>query len=144
MNLESQANIFSIFHDGSFANFKTNNEDIEFTIEIHYLAQMINPRFNLFNGILRNCTKFEYHVWDQENSIIYNLDTLIKLDLEINDAKVVDDHIEIICLTDDDNHGGNLIIKAEDIIISDEDNEEITVTNLTEICKAYWDKLNKL
>ncbi|WP_160680559.1 hypothetical protein [Clostridium sp. C8-1-8] len=144
MNLENQATIFSIFHDGIFANFKTNSEDIEFTIEIHYLAQVMHPSFNLFKGVFKNCTKFEYHVWGEENSIIYTLDTLIKLDLEINDAKVVDDHIEIICLTDDNNHGGNLLIKAEDIILSDEDDHIITVNKLTEICKAYWDSFSKL
>lgn len=138
MTLENQAKAFSIFHDGSINNLTRIRNDIELIIEIQYLAQMINPKFTIFKCNLENCTKFEYHTWSIENGLIDNLDILTKLDLEIYDAKVVNDSIKIICFSDDKDYSGDLVIIADDIIISDENNQVITLSKLTELCKLYW------
>jgi hypothetical protein len=46
MVLENQANIFCILHDCSFSKFIRNKDDVEFTIDIQYLAELINPKFS--------------------------------------------------------------------------------------------------
>ncbi|WML34972.1 hypothetical protein [Clostridium sp. OS1-26] len=142
MVLENQADIFSIFHDGSFTKFIKNQSDVEFIIEIEYLAELINPMFSLFKGKLKNCTKLEYHVWGEEHRIIDNLSTLGALDLEVLYAEVKGNYIEAKCF-DDENCGGDLVIVTDDIIIFDENNQEVLLNKLVEICKSYWNSKHK-
>lgn len=142
MILKNQADIFSIFHDGNFTKFIRNQRDVEFTIEIEYLAELINPIFSLFKGKLKNCTKLEYHVWGKEHVIIDNLNTLGALELEVLDAEVKGNYIGVKCL-DDKNYGGDLVIVTDGITIFDENNQEVTLNKLIEICKSYWDSKGK-
>lgn len=129
-----------MFHDGNLTKFIRNQSDFEFAIEIEYLAELINPMYSLFKGKLKNCTKLEYHVWGEEHRIIDNLNTLGALELEILHAEVMDNYIAVKCLSDDGSCGGDLVIVADDIIIFDENNQEVTLNKLDEICKLYWHK----
>lgn len=135
---QNQANIFCIFHDGSFTEFSKNQSDIEFTIDIQYLAELINPKFSVFKGKLKNCTKLQYHVWGKEHKVIYDLNTLGVLYLEIAHAEVTDNYITVKCFSDDVNCGGDLMIIADDIIIYDEAEQEVTFDKLKETSKLYW------
>lgn len=142
MVLKNQADILSIFHDGNFTKFIKNQRDVEFTIEIEYLAELISPMFSIFKGKLKKCTKLEYHVWGEEHMIIDNLNTLGTLELEISDVEVKGNYVGVKCL-DDKNCGGDLVIVTEDITIFDENNQEVTLNKLIEICKSYWDSKHK-
>lgn len=63
---EVQADIFDKFHDGSFTKFLRCNEDVDFIIDIQYLAETVNSKFTSFSGKLKNCSKLEFIVWGKE------------------------------------------------------------------------------
>ncbi|MGN6713200.1 hypothetical protein [Anaerocolumna jejuensis] len=138
MLLEVQADIFDKFHDGSFTKFIRCNEDVEFIIDIQFLAETVNTKFTSFSGKLKNCSKLEFIAWGKELEAIDDLKTLGTLDLEIISAKVIDNKIAIGCYTSDSNCGGDLVLKADDIIIFDESGHEITCDELNIVSQRYW------
>jgi hypothetical protein len=146
MVLEEQSDIFCIFHDGNFINFNQLHADIEFTVEIQFLARLINPAFTCFKGLLQNCAKLEYHVKDREQKTIWiidDLDNLGLLRLEIAYAEFMDKHIAIGCYSHDEGYNGDLVIYTENIIIYDEMGREVTLNKLDEICNLGWGMNNE-
>ncbi|WFR57101.1 hypothetical protein QA584_26390 [Anaerocolumna sp. AGMB13025] len=142
MLIEVQADIFDKFHDGSFTKFLRCNEDVDFIIDIQYLAETVNSKFTSFSGKLKNCSKLEFIVWGKEFEAIDDLKTLGTLDLEIISAKVIDNKIAIECNTYDGNCGGDLILIADDIMIFDESGNEIIYDELNNISRRYWNGLH--
>ncbi len=140
MVLENQADVFRIFHDGSFAKVIRNQDDVELIIEIQYLAELINPNFSLFKVQLKNCTKLEYHEWGKEHSIIDDLNILGALYLDINGAEVIDNYISVtcFCFSSDETCGGDLVVVTQNILIFDENDQEVIFDKLYEIGKTYW------
>lgn len=142
MLLEVQADIFDKFHDGSFTKFLRCNEDVNFIIDIQYLAETVNSKFTSFSGKLKNCSKLKFIVWGKELEAIDDLKTLGTLDLEIISAKVTENKIAIGCYTSDGNCGGDLVFKADDIMIFDEIGHEITNDELNNISQSYWNSFH--
>jgi hypothetical protein len=142
MLLEVQADIFDKFHDGSFTKFLRCNKDVDFIIEIQYLAETVNSKFTSFSGKLKNCSKLEFIVWGKELEAIDDLKTLGTLDLEIISAKVIDNKIAIGCYTSGGNCGGDLVLIADDIMILDESGHEITYDELNNISQSYWNSFH--
>lgn len=142
MVLEIQVDIFNNFHDGSISKFLRCNEDIDFIIDIRYLAETVNSKFALFSGKLKNCSKLEFILWGKEDEAIDDLKTLGTLDLEIISAKVIDNKIAIGCYTSGSNCGGDLVLKADDIMIFDESGHEITRDELNNISHCYWNSFH--
>lgn len=140
MILEEQADIFCIFHDGSFSEFIRNKKNINFTVDIKYLSRLVNPIFSSFKGQMINCSKLEYHLHREEDVIITDLKTLSELYLEISYAQVINGCVAVICYSHDNNLGGNLVFVAENIVIFDEAGQVIEIDELNEICKLYWNK----
>lgn len=143
MVLVNQADIFCIFHDGSFSSFIRNQGDVELTIDIQYLAELINPKYSMFKVKLRNCTKLGYHVWGEEHRIVADLNTLDKLDLEIANAEVMNNYVAVKCYSAVESCGGDLVFMTDDILIFDEGGQEISLDKLDEICKLYWSSDHK-
>ncbi len=57
-------------------------------------------------------------------------------------AKVIDNKIVIGCYTSGGNCGGDLVLKANDIMIFDENGHEMTHDELNNISQSYWNKLH--
>lgn len=142
MLLEVQADIFDKFHDGSFTKFQRFNEDVNFIIDIQYLAETINSKFTSFSGKLKNCSKHEFIVWGKELEVMDDLNTIGTLHLEIISAKVIDNKIAIGCYTCDGNCGGDLVLIADDIMIFDESGHDITHDELNIISQSYWNSFH--
>lgn len=137
MLLEVQADIFDKFHDGIFTKFLRCNEDVDFTIDIQYLAETVNMKYTSFSGKLKNCSKLEFIAWGKELEAIDDLETLGTMDLKIISAKVIDNKIDIGCYTYDGNCGGDLVLIVDDIMIFDESGHEIIYDELNNISQSY-------
>lgn len=138
MLLEVQADIFNKFHDGRFTKFLRCKADVDFLIDIQYLAETVNSEFTSFSGKLKNCSKLEFIVWGKEHEGIDDLKILGILDLEIISAKAIDNKIAIGCYLSGGNCGGDLVFIADDIVMFDESGQEINFDKLNDISKRYW------
>lgn len=63
MNITYQSAIFNTFHDGGFLFLRRNKRDIDFQIEIQYLASIIDPTYTYFQGTLINCHQCAFEPW---------------------------------------------------------------------------------
>jgi hypothetical protein len=138
MRLDIQADMFNIFHDGCLIKFTRSQNDVEFTVDIQYLAEMINSKYSLIKGVLRNCTKLEFKEWGTEDSIIYDLHTLEMMNFEIISAEVINDVVSIKCYFGSGNNGGELILITDDIVLFDESGKKLTYEMISEASNRYW------
>ncbi|MBM7573646.1 hypothetical protein [Aquibacillus albus] len=119
MQNDKQIDVFNIFHDGTITNIFNSSGNIELKIEIQYLAEIINEKFNWFYCELVDCEEFLLEIWGDEKEHTSDLNTIIAYELEILDAHPSNDGIFVSCRSDEI-IGGNLHIKARNIKIYDE------------------------
>lgn len=99
-NLQNIADVFQMFHDGTIAGYEGDDSLLRLTIECQYLAEIINPEFELFYIELSEVTKFDLDAWnpiDQPPLILRGFKEALKAELEIGYSDVVDDHVRISC-----------------------------------------------
>jgi len=139
--------IFSILHDGTISAWTGDKILLTLTVDCLYLAERIDKSFEKFYIELSNIQKIELDPWT--NSI--DLPTVIKTDfadifraeLEILSADIKDDTVVVSCNQHDtcfDYCGGNLTISCQTIKVLDQNKNELTIDQLGEICKNYWDE----
>ncbi len=141
--------IFAILHDGIISSWVGNKTLLTLTVECIYLAERINPSFDRFYIELRDVDRLEFNPWpnpfDQPRVLKTDIPAIFTDDLELLSAEVKTDHVVIFCNQHDRNLdycGGELIISCGKIIAFDQDNNEISVAQLHEPCKNYWDELS--
>lgn len=135
MKLEDQIKVINNFHDGSIVQFSKTSNSVTLKIEIEYLAELINKKFNFFKCDLINCDEIYFKFWEEEN-IIYDLELMNEYELEILSAEDIENKIVVKCLTNV-NNGGELYIKTENIKIYAQDEKEITHSTLAQLSQQY-------
>jgi protein tyrosine phosphatase len=138
-----QTAIFNIFHDGVFLSLEREKENMHFQIQIQYLAEMIDPMYTYFTGVLQNCRHFSLQVWNDENRNYEDIDMISSLlmNLEISRAVFENENVLVHCLSEENgNAGGSLIFSCENIVIFDEGKRKISIEELQEIYHRYWKK----
>jgi hypothetical protein len=139
--------IFAIFHDGMIESVVSSRETLKLTIEISYLADRIQKGFKFFFIELDGFGNAEFRGWPavvgNEKKIIKDLPTMFKSPLEILEAKLSDSRIEIDCnirSRDSEFCGGNLLFEATAATVRDEANKVYSISELTEVCRGYWNE----
>lgn len=139
MKKDNQIDIFNILHDGTIIGISNGSGNIELKIEIQYLAEMINEKFNYFYCELIKCERFLLEIWSDKKDYTSDWNTIIAYELEILDAHTSNKGISVSCRSDEI-IGGNLHIKSRNIKIYDESKNEISLNELAHICHRYWNK----
>lgn len=142
MDLIDQASLFSMFHDGSLVKLEKQESNVLFQVDIQYLAEIINPNYEYFNGYLKHCRELAFV--DFPGKTIFDLSNLQEaenIQPEILSAEVIENSVKVYCSIDF-NYGGVFQFKAEDIKIFDQDNNQITLQQIRQFCKQYWSNLS--
>lgn len=140
INITHQSTIFNAFHDGSFLLLRRNKRDIEFQVEIQYLASTIDPTYTHFRGTLINCRQCAFDLWDEEKARYEDLDVIsgLLIDMEISNARYEGDHVYVHCLGDQNYSGGTLSFACDAIRIFDEGGKELSIDELCALAEQYW------
>ena len=115
-------------------------------MECEYLAERIDKSFDKFYIELSEIDKIELELWTEVDipDIKTELADIFEAELGIISADSKGNDVVVACDQDDKNFdydGGNLSINCSYIKIFDQLKKEITVDQLLEICKNYWDGL---
>jgi hypothetical protein len=141
--LEDQRDFFSIFHDGDFTTLQRKGNDIEFQVEIAYLAEIRDPTYTTFSVALKNCHYCALEIWDKMRDEDINvINTYIK-DMEIRSANCENNQIHVICADYFQSSGGYFIFSCERVVVFDEGGKEITLDELKDIATRYWKKFSQ-
>lgn len=144
---ENISNIFSILHDGTISAWMGNKDLLYLTIECEYLAERIDKSFDRFYVELIDIEKLELNPWTNSIELPTIINTtyadIFKAELEILSAEVIDDIVVITCNQHDKNFdycGGNLAIRCKEVKVYDQNKNELTIDQLGDICKIYWEQ----
>jgi hypothetical protein len=140
--------IFSLLHDGTITHWSGDKNSLTLTVDCQYLAERIDKSFSKFYVELIQVDEMVLSTWpnplDRPVRILKEPIDIFKAELEILSADVMDDRVIVACNqynTELDYSGGNLMISCKAIKVFDQDRNELTMDDLTEICKGYWDHL---
>ena len=147
---EDIRDIFSILHDGTISAWTGDQNVLTLTVECEYLAECIDKSFDTFYVELINVDVIELDPWTNPNDppipVMTDYADIFKADLGILSADVKEDSVVVTCHQHDsdfDYIGGNLTISSQAIKILDQRKNELTLDQLGEICKNYWDEWSK-
>lgn len=136
---EEQCRLFNTFHDGGFTSFQRRGNDIEFQVDIAYLAELIDPTYTYFSAILKNCHYFAFESWGDDkvhDEDINAINTYIE-DIEILRANCENNQLHVICHGQRKSVGGSVIFLCDRIVVLDEGGKEATFDELDEIARRY-------
>jgi hypothetical protein len=145
---QSIRDIFSIFHDGTIENTSLSDGILKLTIDIPYLADRVKNGYKFFYVELDGFRDAEFHAWPamlgKEKELVSDLAIIFKPALEILEANLKEDQFEVVCniksFSNSDYCGGELLFRANSARVRDEANKEYSISELDEICRAYWNE----
>ncbi len=141
MQKSDQSAIFNILHDGTFLTFQKEADGIDFRIEIQYLAAMVDPTYTYFTGVFKNCQRFLLQLWEDEKKYYEDIDLISTLlvNMEISSSSFEKMRVFIHCISEEKEHAGaSLIFICESVILFDEGQREVTLSELQELGCRYW------
>jgi hypothetical protein len=141
MQKSDQSAIFNLFHDGTFLSFRREAEDINFCIEIQYLAAMVNPAYTHFMGSFKNCRQFSLRLWEEEKKYDEDIDLIstLLMNMEISNSTFENTQVIVHCISEVEGHAGSsLIFSCENVILFDEGQREVTFSELQVVSHRYW------
>jgi hypothetical protein len=140
MDQDQISRVLYLFHDGTISLIERRISDVIIQVEIDYLAEIINSEYCYFTLTLSQCEEIYFKYWLNDFTE-YDLETISKLDLEINKAENKDGYILVSCMiSNPEIVGGDLLIKTTSIKINDQNETEITLEELETLTKKYWDQ----
>jgi hypothetical protein len=147
-NSKDISDVFSIFHDGTPENWFLKNNNLSLRISCLYLAAKVSPNYEYFHINIEGITIFKYLPWCLDNTPIEitDLNELNKCDFEISSANLEGSLVKIICHEYSqlyDSPGGDFIVKGGKARITDEEGKPITLGELKQISKDYWNGFGK-
>lgn len=132
-------NLISVFHDGYIDSIKAKSQSIHISISCSYLAQIRQPGTEYFHLELHQAQSFRFTSWDGEE--VEHLNEIAKLELEILNAEVVANSVEVSCAADEkvvSCGGGTLIIQALSAEVRAQNGELLTRETLFQLANDYW------
>ncbi|MCX2746153.1 hypothetical protein OO013_19900 [Mangrovivirga sp. M17] len=137
--------IFNIFHDGTIDDIVIQSDKIDLLIEIQYLAELIDKKFEFFNLKLTGVELIEYDAWTDNSYKLTNWREIFELGISIINTETdssgnVVVHSNCFDAPNDLFEGGNLIIKCRDYELFDELKNPITIERLKELSTFYWNE----
>lgn len=147
--LQDLRDIFAILHDGIITTEWTGDRDLlVLRVECEHLAERINPSFTSFFIEMKKIEMLEFYPWEnKETQIIFTeISDIFNVNLMLLDAEIENGYVKIDCNENSQRFfwwGGTLHISCESVSIFNELKEPLTIDQLDEINKGYWDEVSK-
>ncbi len=135
--------IFGIFHDGVIDGATIQADLVELKIEILYLAELIDEKYEFLHLTLKGVESIQFDAWTDETTIISDWRAVFDLEIEINSSEV-DQAGNIVVYSYCDNapegkfSGGKLIISCSDYQLHDQGGNPMTLDELKKLSDHYW------
>jgi hypothetical protein len=145
-NIENIRDLFSILHDGTILNWKGNKKSLTLEVGCEYLAERIDPSFEVFFIELTDILRLALVPWmknELEQEYFIELGDIFRARLNISFAEIENEFVKVSCSLSDNSFdycGGPLYIYCKGIKVYNQDKIELTIDKLSQISKEYWDE----
>ena len=133
------ADIFNMFHDGSIMAIEHREDALVLTIDIEYIAELVNPQYKVFFVYLFGVEDISLTAWyrnDFKRSETFTeVEKIAKLEPEILSAKPVGKKVSISCNFHNNFACGKLNFNANSLTILDKNNKEVTQEEFKGLCE---------
>ena len=131
--------ILSVFEEGVFVELNYSDKALNFKLECRFLAEMLDPSYESFYGVFKNCDDFYFEPWDEEGLVLRAAKDIEALRPDILSIEIAhDDSIKIFSNCSESFSGGNFVIHAKDVMIYDEDFKVLDFETLSRLSENYW------
>lgn len=145
--LENITTMFSVFHDGGFANCVQHGQSLNFSVNIQYLADRINLSYRAFSVSLEAVEYLSFTTWPDDAAakpdVVTDIELIFTPELEILSGEIENDSIKIACnqpLPGLGYCGGFLNLKAQCAVVKDEVGKEYSIEELCSLRDSYWNE----
>lgn len=138
--------IFTIFHDGCIKDYECVDNDLKLTMEINFLAELMDKTYEFINLILFNVNSFYFEPWTGSITQITDKETIFGFQLCVVSTEFDENNNVVVhcnCLENDhvDFEGGKLIIECDDFSLTDQVGNPLTLNQLKELSSHYWNDI---
>lgn len=140
-NPEEIETVFSMFHDGTIIKLYLKDGDVYMEIDICYLAERVNPKFENFTVKITKPSKLQIELWNDEAKVITDLKEIEQLKLGILSCeRTIGSIFKIACTTDfEQSSGGSLSFTTTSIEVFDEIKKAYSFQELLHLANGYWE-----
>ena len=137
--------LFNILHNGIIINAEISSTDVELTVSIPYLAELINENHEFVKIVLESVKKIEFKPWTNEFKRDNSWQDVFDLEIDILSAETIETGEVVIhsrCHNSEEYEfeGGKLMIDCDDYKIYDETARLLTLDKMKEISIFYWNE----
>jgi len=145
-SLEDISAAVGLFHDGTIVRASLDDEGCEWCVDLEYLAERIQPEFELFTLRFEQFSDCRFEPYCDEQTPIPPIAEFTKiaaLDLGILSSEVLGNDIRVACTQDYHDvgfTGGTLIFRATGVRIFDQGGRELNLDALNRLSEGYWEE----
>ncbi len=147
---ENIRDIFAILHDGVISSYTVSENNLTLIIDCQYLAERIDKEFDKFIIDIIDIETLSLTTWPNPIDLPVKTFTepkdIFKAELEILSSEIKESKVIVTCNQHDTTYdycGGYLTIACCKIKVYDQNNNELTIDKLDELCNDYWDEFSK-
>ena len=138
--------IFAIFHDGVIERYVSNQGNLYLTVDISYLAQLVQPGYCSFHVALHDVADVTFATWPKSAqahpSVLTSLADIFIPALSLLSGEPDGNAIKVICnqpARDSLHCGGELRFRAWSACVTDAAGKQYALAELEELSRTYWD-----
>ena len=146
---QNLSDMFSVFHDGGIVLTTVKGVNLEFEIEIGYLAGRIKSEYQIFRLTLFNVRNLSFKTWPKSSEALPDLfssaSQIFEPELEVLSCEIEGDFLKVICNQASEIYsycGGELLLQADSAVVTDEGGKSYSIVELRQLCKDYWDEFS--
>lgn len=141
--LDQLTDILARFHDGEIEYFAIQENEMELSVNLYWIAELHKPSHQCFRLTLKGINGLFFEPWTHNKEWLSDWDEILKLEHVFLSTKLDSTGIIIIetqCrnVPNELYQGGKLFLECEGYDLKDEDGFDISVERLTELVSFYW------
>jgi hypothetical protein len=138
-NMEKIVKILTLNHDGKIIEIKRRDNQLYMKVEIERLAKIVNENYSVMNYKISGCSKLILMIYCENNKKYTDIDVIEKMKLEIINARKRRNYI-CINVVKNQSQEGKMCLRADDIIICDQNDVEMDYDDLYALCEKCWNR----
>ena len=131
--------MLNALQEGVIDELNFSEGDLNARIDCGYLAGMLSGNFRYFYCVFKGVEDYYFQPWDDEEISCREVEDIRLFKPSIISIEMIaDDYLKIYSNCENVYTGGNFYIKASDIRVFDEELNELSLENLSELSDKYW------
>jgi hypothetical protein len=139
--------VFSLLHDGRVVRAELRGDNLQFEVEIRYLAELVRPTFEKFAVTVFGVRAVSFVTWPNDATApagtLTSATEIFQAPLQILSGESEGGRVRVVCNQPSSAFeycGGDLYFQAEGAVVRDEAGTEYPIEGLRALAQTYWSR----